>query len=253
MSETVKSKGNVVDLSQYLNVYKFSTELPGTGEKVDFRPINTFQLKELMSFDGDPDDALDNLINACVTTEGFDVRRLSLQDRFFLLVELRRKSKGDKYALSYTCDNCHGQVLDSIDMGKLKVKKLTKLDNVVKLDNNISLQMKLLTREIRLQAAKKVEELIASGEYSEKDKIMDEIIMSYLMCVTAIVTPAGKIDNPEIDKVVFLFKNGPLSFYDSLGKWFDDLDFGIEFKTTINCTHCKHKETIDIPLENFFS
>lgn len=253
MSNVKGDVKGVVDLSKYLNVYNFSTVLPGSGETVKFKPISTFQLKELISYDGDGDEALDNLINSCVTTEGFDVKNLSLQDRFFLLVELRKKSKGSKYALSYSCNSCHGQVLDSLNLDKLKVKKLGDLDYTIKLDDNISVTVKLLTRSIRIAAAEKVKQLIASGKYKEEDKLVDEAIMSYLMCVTSIVTPGGVIDNPELEQLIFLFSQAPASFYDTMVKWFDDLDFGVEFKTELTCKHCKHKEKIEIPLESFFA
>jgi len=246
--------GNVVvDLSKYLNVYRFSTVLPGNGQKVNFKPISTFQLKELVSFDGDPDEALDNLINSCVIDENFDVRDLSLQDRFFLLVELRKRSKGEDYNINYNCVACKGQVIDTLSLNKLKTKKLENLNYVVKLDDNISVKLKLITRNINLESVRLSNQLVETGKHKQQDRNIDEIILGYLLCITSIITPDGIIDNPEINQVLEIFEQGPASFYDDVVKWFNALDFGVNFNIEIKCPHCKNKDKIEVPLENFFS
>lgn len=243
----------VVDLSKYLNVYRFSAELPGSGKKVNFKPISTFLLKELVSFDGDPDDALDNLINSCVIDEDFDIKNLTLQDRFFLLVELRKRSKGSEYNINYDCTSCHGQVIDVINLDSLKVTKLTGLDNKVRLDDNITVVLELITRNTGIRASNLVKEFVKSGKYKENNKALDETILSYLLSITNIITPGGSIDNPDINQILVLFEQGPSFFYDNIVKWYELLDFGVEFKIDLVCPHCQKKEKIEVPLENFFS
>jgi hypothetical protein len=250
-----KTANVVIDLSQYLNVYRFSAELPGSGVKVNFKPISTFMLKELVSFDGDPDDALDKLINSCVTDDGFEVKDLTLQDRFFLLVELRKRSKGSEYNINYDCVSCNGQVIDVINLDNLKVTKLsdTTIDYKVKLDDNITVELKLITRNTGIQASKLSEEFIKSGKYKQSNKTLDDTILSYLLSIVSINTPSGNIDNPDINQILLLFEQGPSFFYDRIVKWYESLDFGVEFKIDLICPHCSKKEKIEVPLENFFS
>ena len=86
------------DFKKYLNVYEFETTLPGSGVTIKFKPITTGQMKKLLVYENETDpsmveEAMDELINSSVSTEGFDVKDVWLQDRFFLLVEIRRKTK----------------------------------------------------------------------------------------------------------------------------------------------------------------
>jgi hypothetical protein len=251
----MENQMDTVKLSEYLNAYKFNTVLPGTNQIVNFKPISTFQLKELASSGGDPDDALDNLINGCVTDEGFDVRDVALQDRFFLLVELRKKSKGSMYNISYECSKCKSQLIQSIDLDKMKVKKLDKKqDYKIKLDDNITVVVSFLSRNTSKKAAELVAKLIKDGVYKEDDKMMDENIMSYVLSIKKIITPAGELDNPDVETNLMLFKSPcPMSFYDKITEWYEKVDFGMDFKFDIECIHCQHKEEIQVTLENFFS
>jgi hypothetical protein len=242
-------------LSEYLNAYKFNTTLPGTSKIVNFKPISTFQLKELASGGQDADDALDKLINDCVTDKDFDVKDLALQDRFFLLVELRIKSKGATYSISYRCDKCDSQFLQDIDLSKMKVNQLKPdLDYVAKLDENIGVELSLLTRNVVKKATALVDQLIKDGTYKENDKMLDESIMAYVLSIKKIITPAGTIENPDIETSMMLFKSPcPLSFYDKMSEWYTKIDFGMDFKFDIVCTHCGRTEQIEVSLENFFS
>jgi hypothetical protein len=253
--EKKKKKMDTVKLSEYLNAYKFNTVLPGSQKLVNFKPISTFQLKELASSGGEPDDALDNLINSCVIDELFDVKEIPLQDRFFLLVELRKKSKGSKYNISFECGECKSQVLQVIDLDEMVTKELDKdLDYTIKLDDNITIGVNLLSRNTLKKASSIVEKLIKDKVYKEDDKIMDESIMSYVLSINKIITPAGDIENPDMETSMMLFKSPcPMSFYDRITEWYEKLDFGIDFKFNIECTHCQNKEEIQVTLENFFS
>ena len=103
------TKPSTIDFRNYLNVYEFNTTLPGSGEEVTFRPITTGQLKKLLIYENETDPmviegALDDLISSCIVNEDFNINDLYLQDRFFLLVEIRKKSKGENYSFQYNCE-----------------------------------------------------------------------------------------------------------------------------------------------------
>jgi hypothetical protein len=242
-----------MELKKYLNVYQFTTVLPGCGKEVKFRPITTYQMKELLSFDGDEEDGLDNLINSCVITEDFKVEDIPLQDRFFLLIEVRKKSKGSTNEITYDCDNCKSQVIDKLDLGKLKVKKLKKLDYVVKLDDNISVEVELLTRNHQKIVKGIVAKEIKNGNVKEKDKVLEENILTYISGIKKIITPEEQVENPLLEDKTILFKEGPSFFYDNLVKWYDDLEFGVDFNFDIKCPHCGAERKIEVPVENFFN
>lgn len=121
------------DFKKYLNNFVFETVLPGSGKTIKFHPITTGQIKKLLLYEASDDPEtiegiLDELISECVTTEDFDIGDLYLQDRFYLLVEIRRATKGSYYQFQTICSKCESQSQQNIDLGELPLKKLLKLE-----------------------------------------------------------------------------------------------------------------------------
>ncbi len=117
------------NFKKYLNMYEWETTLPGSGKVLKYKPIVTGQIKSLLMFSESDDDnaienALDKLIQECVTTEGFNVKDLYLPDRFYLMVEIRNATKGSKYTFQSRCYSCNSQSMQTVDLSKLPLKKL---------------------------------------------------------------------------------------------------------------------------------
>lgn len=116
------------DFRSLLNPYVFETKLPGTGEVIKIKPITTRQLKRALLYEtvddvGKIEEALDEIITECVVTPGFDIDKIYLQDRFFLLVELRKITKGNNYTFQVICQDCSGQFMQTVDLSTLPVKE----------------------------------------------------------------------------------------------------------------------------------
>lgn len=122
------------DFKKYLNAYVFESEMPSDGSTVKYKPITTGQIKKLLLYEASDDantieDALDDLIEECVVSPAdFDVKSIYLQDRFYLLVEIRRATKGSKYTFETACPKCESQTFHSIDLGSLTVRKLERAE-----------------------------------------------------------------------------------------------------------------------------
>ena len=118
------------NFKKYVNSYVFDTLLPGTGEKIEFRPVTTGQLKRVLMHETsqDPDimeKALDSIVDECVISpENFSVDKLYLQDRFYLLLEIRKATKGSKYSFQTVCTSCSSQSQQNISLGSLPVVRL---------------------------------------------------------------------------------------------------------------------------------
>ena len=85
---------------QHVNVYDFTCELPGSKQTVQFKPVTTGQIKKLLSYENETnyvvqEQALDDLISSSVLSDGFDIGELFIYDRLFLLLEIRKKTKGE--------------------------------------------------------------------------------------------------------------------------------------------------------------
>lgn len=250
MSEEVKK----IDFKSYLNVYEFETILPGSKETVKFKPITTGQLKKMLVYENERDpmvieNGLDELISSSVISEGFDINKLYLQDRFFLLIELRKKSKGEKYSFQYNCPSCGSQSVQVIDLTKLNVKPLSKdIDNLVKLDSKISVEMSHITRGKQREAYRI---MTKDKSLNDSQRITEMALLTHAASIEAIVVPEGRITDSSISDRKYLLENIPTDAYTNIRDWFDNNDFGVEFKYTVRCT-CGREEHVDIPVDNFF-
>lgn len=119
----------MLDFRKYINSYQFETELPGSGENITFKPICTRMIKKLLLYETSEDpnsieNALDEIITECVIDETFNIDDLFLQDRFALLLDMRKATKGNLYTFSSNCTKCQSQSTQNIKLSDLKVKRL---------------------------------------------------------------------------------------------------------------------------------
>jgi hypothetical protein len=254
MSEKKKDVAKKLDFKNYLNAYEFETVLPGSGEEVKFRPITTGQLKKLLVYENENnpmviEKALDELISSSIISEGFNINNLYLQDRFFLLVELRRKSKGNKYQFEYKCPNCGSQSIQNIDLSELPVKKLEEnINNVIEISDKLSIKVSHVTRGKQKEAYAQIKD----NTLSDTQRITEMALFTHAASIDSIIVPEGEIKDASLIERKYLIENISSESYGEMRKWFDENDFGMDFTYTIRCTGCEQTEKIDIPVENFF-
>lgn len=244
------------DFKKYINVYEFDCILPGNGEEVKFKPITTGQMKSLLVYEGETrpskiEEALDNLITTSVTSENFDVTELYLQDRFYLLVELRKKTKGNGYQFNFTCPKCKSQSVQNIDLNGLSVTKLDKrLSKKVKINDNITIELGHIKRKDQIEAFKLVDML---PKLTETQKMAEITLYTYAHAIKTIITPDGEEGDVSIKDKVFLLNNISQDDYTKATEWFEKNNFGTDFTYTTKCVHCDcFEEKKDIPVSNFF-
>lgn len=269
------------DFKNYLNTFVFDTVLPGSGEVIKFKPITTGQLKNMLLYQ-DVDDAmkieeaLDQLITECVTSENFDINNLTLQDRFFLLVEIRKCSKGNNYSFQIKCPSCESQSIininlnnltvtkskaflkdDKIDLVSTSVKKSKKevkedksiiFDPFVTLENKLKIELSFPTRGMQKKAF----------ELFDDDKKLTEVqrnieMLSYVqaMSIKSITTPDGDV-NTSFEDALYLLNNIRQMDQEKITEWFNNNEFGLDFSFSQKCPHCGTESKRDIPLEDFF-
>ena len=240
------------DFKSFLNCYEFDVTLPGSGESIKIKPIVTGQLKKLLVHENDDnpmlvDEILDELMTDSVVTKGFKIDNLSLQDRFYLLVELRKISKGALYKFQMVCDKCKSQSLHAIDLNKLKVTKIPDDVNYdIKLDDNITITMSYITRGQQKKAFKKVKKTDSATM-----QMADMSTLSFASAIKSVTLPDGGNDM-TLDDGIYMVDNMTQGMYDSLTEWVHDNNYGVEFKSELVCSNCENKRELEIPLENFF-
>lgn len=279
------------NFKRYLNFYEWETTLPGSGAKVKYKPITTGQIKRLLLY-GEIDDstsienALDTLISECVVTEGFNIKEQYLQDRFYLMVEIRNVTKGYKYTFPSNCFMCDSQTHQTVDLSKMVVKKLnknvTKEDvkqtvkptskkkgkleliedvttpvvsktvdvpwNLVNINDNISITLNILTRQMQ----EDIMELLKDSELTEEQKSAEMNILGYAIAIENIITPEGvETDLQFQDKVYFIENLTPME-KEKIDDWYVKNSFGLDFTFKVKCIHCGDETERVIPLDSFF-
>lgn len=235
--------------------YSYETTLPGSKKVVKYRPLKTKNLKRFLTVDdslGSIENAIDDVLQDCIldSTEETNVEKLFLQDRFFLLMEIRKKSKGSKYKFEYTCSKCQSQSVQEVNLDNMKVKEPSVYEEEVRINENIALVITLLTRGDQKEATRLANNFNAQSEFMAVT-IMDSAMITHAMGIKKIITPEG-IDEPSIsDKVEFVNELSPQE-YEKIRGWYDDKDFGVEMKYNIKCPHCLAEQYVEVPMDNFF-
>lgn len=242
------------DYKKYLNVYEFETVLPGKGEKIEFKPVTTGQIKKILTYENEDDPRLvekilDEMISSSVITEEFNIDDLTLQDRFFLLVEIRKKSKGTKYKFSWTCENCGTQNLSSVDLDKLKfIDFPEKIDPIVKLDENISLGLRHVTRGMIKEGYPYFDETLSSSV----QKVAELATITHAASIESIITPEGEDKDITWEDRLYFVNETPQEFYEKITEWAQKYNYGFDFSYRLKCKGCGKMEKREVPLENFF-
>lgn len=245
-----------LNVRQFLNNYEFETILPGSGEVIKFKPMTTGQMKKLLLYEGVEnsntlESALDSLISSCVLTKPFDIKKLYLQDRFYLLVQIRIKTKGETYSFSYKCPKCGQTSVNAVNIEDLKVtKKLEELP-LLQISDDLSLRLDHITRGDQLAA----EYLVSKKKLSsEKEKQAEQITYTYAQAIKSFISPLEEVSDFPIEEKTFFLDNVEQDKYQEIMQWFEDTDFGIDFTFDMKCIHpqCGFSERVSIPTYAFF-
>jgi hypothetical protein len=239
-----------------INVYEFSCELPGSDQKVIFKPVNTGQLKKLLTYENETnlliqEQALDDLLISSVLSEDFDVNELYLEDRFFLLVELRKKTKGEVLEFTLTCPKCNSQSINRVDLNSMPVKPLdTEVDLTVELVNDV----KVYLRRMKRKHQKEINPSLLKSNLTNLQIAAQMQTLYHACAIDKIETPDGIDENLNMNDKIYLIDNIPTSEYDKIRNKIEEVSFGLDLTYKASCRQCDYKAETIVPVEsNFFS
>jgi len=244
------------DFKKYLNKYEFKTVLPGSGEKLTFKPITTGQMKALLVHEGEKELGvieliLDQLMQECIVTpKNFNVENMYINDRFFFLIELRKYTKGTTHQFEYKCTECASQSLQTVDLKNLNVTKLPKkVNHVVELNDDISVNIDF-PRRIDQKNAYEVLRTY-EGNPTESMQTAELGIIITALTINSVITPEGEDENISVEDKIYLLENITTELYEKIANW-STTNFGVDFFMNIKCNSCGYSHKVDIPPENFF-
>jgi hypothetical protein len=125
----------------------FEFTVPSTNKKESFRPFLVKEEKILLMAKSSEDSseilrAVKQVVNNCAINESFDVDRLAIFDIEYLFIQLRSVSVNNIVNVSYR-DNEDQEVYDFvINLQEVKVKFPDKIDRVIKVTNDMGIQMR---------------------------------------------------------------------------------------------------------------
>ena len=248
MSET-KS----VDIKGLLDTYEFPYTLPGSGKELMIRPITTGKMKKILAYENETDpyiieEALDTLITDCVVNHDFDINGLYLQDRFALMLEIRKVTKGNTYQFNYKCQKCSVDNIKIVNINELNVKEINLTDNVLEVNSNLKFEVDYPTRGDQVLAVRRTK----GRKLSPTEKSIEVQMGTFASSVKRVHTPDGVVEDAPLDDKIFILDNITSGKFEEFGAWYEEHDFGIEFKVACSCHGCGDEQNLDIPLSDFF-
>ena len=131
-----------------INTPTYELALPSTGKKVRYRPFLVKEEKILiMALESEDMKQISNsvvqILNDCILTRGVKVKDLSTFDIEYLFLNIRAKSVGEEVEVNVTCpDDGETVVQTAINIDDINVLKNPDHTDVIKLDDDLSVQMK---------------------------------------------------------------------------------------------------------------
>jgi hypothetical protein len=248
------SEVKIVDIKGLLDTYEFPVTLPGSGQELLIKPITTGQMKKVLAYEDENDpfiveEALDRLISDCVLTPEFDVKNIYLQDRFSLLLEIRKVTKGDSYQFNWHCPKCKVENVANILVSELPVKPFNhESDNVIKINDKLQFEVDFPTRYDQIDSIQRFK----PKPLNYRERQVEVKTGTYANSIKKVHTPEGIMENIGFDDKVYILDNISSDVFENFTKWFEDNDFGTEFEEQIQCLSCGNTEKVDIPLTDFF-
>lgn len=132
-----------------VKVPKFTTTLPVSGEKVEFRPflVKEEKLLLLASESTDIDSAVNamaDIVESC-TYGQVNVSDYALADTQWLFLQIRGKSIGEEVSVYLLCGECKAKHHKIISLSDFQVVLPKKQQQIIDLDGNVKVELKYPT------------------------------------------------------------------------------------------------------------
>lgn len=239
----------------FVNVYDFSCELPGSGETIQFKPVTTGQIKKLLTYENETnyvvqEQALDELISSSVLTEGFDIKEQYIYDRLFLLIEIRKKTKGEVLEFKVTCPECGSQSLNRVNLDALEIISLESQDNVIVDLDKVKVHLRHMKRKHQIEDIKPQ---LFPKKLTDHQKAYIFQVAFHACAIDKIETPNGIDENISMKDRIYFIENMPMGAMEKIKDAIDNMGFGWDLENKVECIHCGFKHVEQIPIQqNFF-
>jgi len=248
------SGNKLVDL---LNQFTHEHTILETNKTVQIKPITTGQMKSILQYEGadDPsviDTLLDDIINGCVVSDGFNVDELTLQDRFELLIGIRKVSKGNMYSFNIKCPKCKTESIQGIDLNDLDILPFPEeIEQKVKINDNLFLKLGFIRRGHQKEAVVFVDGMSGLTDTQKRSEIATYM---YAFGIVGVETKVGSVDSSSVEDRKDFLDNLSANAYEGINDWYRKYNYGTQFKYRVMCKagDCDFNKEEDLPITGFF-
>lgn len=239
------------------DTYVFSVPLlSNKNEEISFRPIKTKDQKKLIVEGQETASELQDffvlikLLDCCLIKNSIEIERMLVEDFFWLLINLRKKSLGEKIELFGNCLHCGGKKNPLvIDLDKdMKVNYLGKIKkNVIDVSPSLKFVLKFDTVGDMVNVLTEVEK----EKKRKEDGELKECRYSNIELSLAAMIESVELDEEIIDLETLEDKMKLVSELSSfqLAKFTDFIKanpFGLKINKKYKCRKCKKFNEVDI-------
>jgi len=216
---------------------KYSTTVPSTGKRVEYRSYLIKEERILMKAQESKDSgaiirAVIEVINSC-TFGTIDAKKLAVYDIEYLFAQLRSKSSGDVVQTKVKCTKCEAENTAEVKLSNAKVITTgeSTVSKVVQLSETVSIQLKRL-------AVSDIEKFSLSTDLSGLDALTTMIAAS-IESITDGDSLHVASDFSKADLIAFVdsFSHDHL---ESVQKFIESTPT-IQVKANFTCSHCAHE------------
>ncbi len=226
----------------------YELELPSTGKTIRYRPFLVKEEKVLLiALESEDTKQITNAIRAviknCIATKGVKVETLPTFDIEYLFLNIRGKSVGEEIEVNLICpDDEVTEVKKKINIDDIKIQKNDEHTNVIKIDENIMMEMKYPS----------LDEFIKNNfDFNEKNQ-MDQSFELIGSCINKIYTQEevwASTDCTKKELNEFLESMNSSQFKD-IETFFETMP---KLKHTVTLTNPNTKKENEIVLEGLAS
>jgi hypothetical protein len=224
---------------------------PLSSGKIELKQVTSLQ-EDILSNDNliRKGTALEKFIESLIVDKRINVKDIFLSDKNAILIFCRRLAYGDTYDASVKCPNCLSDNSVSIDLSKLKNKKID-FEKYPKHVNLFEFELPYSKRTIRFKLLTQKEADLIDQEIESFKKINKE---SSKEVSTRLIHIIQSIDGDTNKANIRNFVTGELLSKDSLAlrKYIREISPDIVTDFDFECTSCGYKGLFPLPITPSF-
>lgn len=237
---------------------EIAIDLCFTGRKAYIKPMKVRDKKDILKAIESKDEKLihknfDDIIEKYVTLEdNRNTDDLTVQERYQVLVAIRRAAAGDVAKLAHQCPKCEHINKDIIfDMNNIITKNFEATDTVDSIDVANG-SIKIILSPIRREDEKKLEKIIFDKKITLTSERQFIMMAGYIHKVVISQNDITSEVSMNMEERIDFFENLRASDLDKITNYIKKTDFGVTLPFNFKCEKCGYTSEEEANVAVFF-